>query len=132
MSQPAAVAAGSLLNWATEYLSRRAELHTARVAGERAVAIFEAAYGSDHAEVARPLANLGIVVRQLGKLEAARAALERALAIFEAAYGPDHPQVAVTLTNLGIVLRELGELDAAQAVQERALAISEAASPGDS
>ena len=82
MSQPAAVAAGSLLNWATEYLSRRAELHTARVAGERAVAIFEAAYGSDHAEVARPLGNLGIVLRQLGKLEAARAALERALAIF--------------------------------------------------
>jgi tetratricopeptide (TPR) repeat protein len=127
-TQPAvAAAAGSLLNRATEYLSRRAELRAARAAGERALAIFEAAYGPDHPEVARALTNLGIVLRHLGQLGAARAAQERVLAIFEAAYGPDDPQVARTLGNLGIVLRQLGQLDAARAAQERALTIFEAA-----
>jgi tetratricopeptide (TPR) repeat protein len=132
-TQPAAAAAaGSLLNRATEYLGRRAELRAARGACERALAIIEAAYGPDHPEVAGTLTNLGIVVQQLGELGAARSAQERSLAIFEAAYGPDHPQVARTLTNLGLVLQELGELGAAQAAQERALAIKEAASPTDS
>jgi tetratricopeptide (TPR) repeat protein len=129
-SNPAtAAAAGNLLNWALEYLSRRAELRAARAAGERALAIFEVAYGPDHPEIARTLGNLGIVLEQLGELGVARAALERVLAIFEAAYGPDHPSIALTLTNLGNVLRRLGELDAARAAQERALAIQEAANP---
>jgi tetratricopeptide (TPR) repeat protein len=90
-------------------LSRRAELRAARAAGERALAILEAAWGPDHPEVARTLTNLGIVLGQLGELGAARAAQERALAIEEAAYGPDHPEVALTLGNLGIVLRQLDD-----------------------
>jgi tetratricopeptide (TPR) repeat protein len=127
-SQPAAAAAaGSLLNLALEYLSRRAELRAARAAGEQALAIFEAAYGPDQPEVARSLGNLGNVLQQLGELDAARAAQERALAVFEAAYGPDHPDVARALTNLGNVLQRLGELDAARAALERALAVKEAA-----
>ena len=89
-SQPdAGAAAGSLLNRATEYLGRRAELGAARDAGTRALAIKEAAYGPDHPEVARTLGNLGVVLELLGELEAARAAQERALAITEAASSTD-------------------------------------------
>jgi tetratricopeptide (TPR) repeat protein len=123
--QAAAVVAGTL-HRATEYLGRRGELSAAQAAAERALAIREAIYGSDHPEVAGTVSQLGIVMRQLGDLEGARAAQERALAIFEAVAGPDHPQVAITLTNLGNVLGQLGDLAGARAALERALALKEA------
>jgi tetratricopeptide (TPR) repeat protein len=87
---------------------------------ERALAIFEAAYGADRLEVARTLDNLGKVFAKLGDLPEARCRHERALAIFEAAYEADHPDTAVALSNLGGVLRELGELARAQACEQRA------------
>ena len=59
---------------------------------ERALAIKERAYGSDHPEVALALANLGLAYGNLGDQAKARDMLERALAIFESAYGPDHPR----------------------------------------
>ena len=118
---------GRLLGRLGRYLSASAQFRAGLSAQERALAIFEAAYGPDHPEVARALGSLGIVQRQLGELPAARASQERALAIFEAAYGPDHPQVARALGSLGIVQWQLGELPAARASQERALAIFEAA-----
>ena len=99
----------------------------ARTALERVLAIFEAAYGPDHPEVATTLGNLANIQQDLGQLADARATQRRALAIFEAAYGPDHPEVARTLGNLGIVQTEMSELAAARASQERALAIKEAA-----
>jgi hypothetical protein len=125
--QGAAAAATETLHRATEYLTRRAELHAARDAATRALVIVEAVYGSEHPEVAHAFGNLGNVLRELGELGAARVAQERALTIFEVAYGPDHPEVAGTLTNLGDVLRLLGELGAARVAQERALTIFEAA-----
>jgi hypothetical protein len=57
----------------------------------------EAAYGSDHPEVAAILGNLGIVLVGLEQLPQARALLGRSLAILEVAYGPDHLQVARAL-----------------------------------
>jgi tetratricopeptide (TPR) repeat protein len=117
---------GALLNQVGVYLWSRAELAAARVSLDQALAIKEAAYGTDHPQVARTLGNLGNVLRELGELPDARQQLERALAIFEATYGPDHPEVARTLSNLGNVLGELGESPAARAHLERALAIKEA------
>jgi Tfp pilus assembly protein PilF len=117
----------SLLGKLGIYLWRSAQLTAARATFQRALAIFQAAYGPDHPHVAATLGNLGNVQQQLGELAGARATLQRALAINEAAYGPDHPQVAVTLTNLGIVQRQLGELADARATLQRALAINEAA-----
>jgi hypothetical protein len=72
-----------LLNRATEYLTRRAELRAAQAAATRALTILEAAHGPDHPQVAATLSNLGNVLTDLGELEAARAAQERALAIEE-------------------------------------------------
>jgi tetratricopeptide (TPR) repeat protein len=117
----------SLLDRVGMYLFGRAELTTARAILERALAIFEAAYGPDHPDVATIVGSLGIVLGELGELPLARAQLERALAIREEFQGPDHPQVATTLSNLGNVLRELGELPEARAHNERALAIKETA-----
>jgi tetratricopeptide (TPR) repeat protein len=65
------------------------ELAAARAAQERALTIFEAAYGPDHPEVARTLGSLGNVLEALGELAAARAAQERALSIAEAASPAD-------------------------------------------
>ena len=122
-----AIKRGGLLGRLGVYLTASAQLRAALSVLERALAIFEAAYGPNRPEVVAALGNLGIVLGWLGELAAARASLERALAIEEAAYGPDHPQVATTLGNLGIVQRDLGELAAACASLERALAIEEAA-----
>jgi tetratricopeptide (TPR) repeat protein len=73
------------------------------------------------------MAELGLVLRDLGDLAAARRHLERALAIQEAIWGPDHPEVAYFLADLGLVLRDLGDLAAARRHLERALAIRQTA-----
>ena len=117
---------GRLLGQLGIYLIESAQLRAALSVLERALAIEEAAYGSDHSRVAITLTILGVLQLELGELPAARASLERALAIEEAVYGPDHPEVAITLSNLGNVQRELGESAAAGATLERALAIKEA------
>jgi tetratricopeptide (TPR) repeat protein len=104
-----AVKRGSLLGRLGIYLATSAEFRAALSVLERALAIFEAAYGPDHPEVARTLTNLGLVQQQLGELAAARATQERALAIKEAAYGPDHPDVAATLGHLGLVQQQLDD-----------------------
>jgi tetratricopeptide (TPR) repeat protein len=120
-------ATGALLNLVGLYLWGRAELEAARATLERALKIFEAAYGPDHLHVATTLSNLCMVLSKLGELREARARLERVLAIRGAAQGPDHPDVAAALLVLGGVLTELGELPQARVSLERALAIFEAA-----
>ena len=57
---------------------------------ERALAIKERAYGRDHVKVAFPLANLGMLCRDLGDQAKAREYFGRAHAIWERAYGPEH------------------------------------------
>jgi len=122
----ASEATGRLLNQAGLYLDGRAEFAEAKVAYERALAIYEQSLGSDHPNVATLVNNLGGVLRALGDLAGARAHYERALAIDEAAFGPNHPNVATDINNLGDVLQHLGDLDGARAAFERALAIDEA------
>jgi tetratricopeptide (TPR) repeat protein len=104
-----------------------AALQTALTILERALRIFEVAYGADHPHVAITLTNLGIVHRELGHHQRAVELYERALRIDEAVYGPDHPGVASTLTNLGVVHRVLGHHQSAVELYERALRIDEAA-----
>lgn len=89
--------------------------------------IDEAAFGSEHSNVATDLNNLGLVLKTLGDMAGARIAYERALKIDEVVHGPDHPDVATTLNNLGLVLKALDDLAGAQAAIERALKIDQAA-----
>ncbi len=115
----------TLLAQAGVYLRFRGQLAPALEVLERALDIFEDAYGPDHPEVAGTLGNLGTVFRDLGDPDGARDHLERALGIFEATYGPDHPDVARTLTNLGLTLRDVGETHTARDCLQRALRIIE-------
>src|SRR5204862_648327 len=87
------------------YLASRGEMILARALLERALAISEAAYGSQAPQMAAALANFGSVLQQQSDLVNARRQYERALAIFEAAYGPQHPVLACSLGGRGHVLR---------------------------
>jgi len=77
---------GRLLNQVGIYLLGRAEFGRAKSVLERALKIFEAAYGPDRPEVARPVMNLGTVLQYLGDFEGAKKCHARALKIFEDAY----------------------------------------------
>jgi tetratricopeptide (TPR) repeat protein len=118
---------GRLLNQMGLYLKGRAQFTEAKEMYERALAIDEATYGSNHPAVAIRVNNIGLVLKALGDLEGAKKMYERALAIDEAAYGPDHPTVAIRVNNIGDVLKALGNLESAKKMYERALAIDEAA-----
>jgi tetratricopeptide (TPR) repeat protein len=112
-----------LLNKVGVYLWARFELVQAKELHQRALALDEAQFGSDHLAVGNSLNNLGLVLWDLVDPSGARAAHKRALAIREARLGPDHPAVAASLNNLGAALWDLAELAEARAVHERALAI---------
>lgn len=114
---------GTLWNEVGFYLHPLADYKGAQAAFERAIAIGEKAFGTDHPQVAIYVNNLGSVLRALGDLAGAKAAFERALKIDEASYGPEHPNVAIRLWNLGTVLQAEGNTDRARACYERALAI---------
>jgi len=90
---------------------------------QRALAIKERVYGTEHHEVASTLSNLGKVQSDLGRFEEALASLQRALAIKERVHGTEHHEVASTLTNLGKVQSDLGRLSDAESSARRALAI---------
>src|SRR5579884_4257494 len=120
-------ATSRLLNEFGIYLYGHARFVEAKQAFERALAIGEAAYGSDHPQVAIRVNNLGNVLQDLGNLQAAKQAFERALRIQEAVYGSNHPMVAIDVNNLGDVLQALGDLQAAKQAFERAITIDEAA-----
>ena len=80
---------GSVLNHATIFTLTQGQHQRAHTLANRALAIAEAAYGSDHPDVAISLGNLAASFRALGRPGEAVPLFERALAITEAAYGPD-------------------------------------------
>ena len=118
-------ATAQLLDAVGKYLRVRAQYHEAKTLFERALAIGEETYGSDHPNMAALVNNLGFVLRELGDLEGAQGHYERALVIAEASYEPDHPGVATHVNNLARILWELGDLEGARVRFERALAIFE-------
>ncbi|MFE7060334.1 tetratricopeptide repeat protein, partial [Streptomyces californicus] len=67
---------------------------------ERALAVTEAALGSDHRTTAIRLGNLATILCELGRHVEALPLAERALAVTEAALGSDHPTTAIRLGNL--------------------------------
>ncbi len=116
-----------LLNKTGMYLWWHAQYSQAKSVFERALRIDEAAYGTDHPNVAILVNNLGRVLQNLGDLQGAKKHFERALLIVETTYGPDHPEVAICGNNLGNVLRDLGDVQGARNHFERALRIDEVA-----
>ena len=92
----------------------------------RALAIEEAALGTNHPDVGTTLNNLALLLQEQGKYAEAEPLFRRALAIKEAALGPDHPDVAQVAENLAAVLRHLGREDEAQRLEEPAAGIGAA------
>ncbi len=117
----------NLLNNLGRYLNNRMELASARSVLERALAIDEKAFGTEHTSVAIDVNNLGVVLDAQGDLEGAKRCFERALKIDEKALGPEHTSVARRVNNLGSVLQDQGDLEGAKRCYERALKIGEKA-----
>lgn len=107
------------------HLCQIAEFAAARNVHESALAIDEAAHGSDHPNVARDLGYLGRVLKDLGDPEGAEEANKRALEIDETHYGPNHPKVAIRVNDLGFVIKDKGDREEAKGLFERALSIDE-------
>ena len=59
------------------------------------LAIYEAALGPDHPDVAQGLGNLGVFYEKRGRYADAEPLFKRSLAIDEKVLGPDHPYVAI-------------------------------------
>ncbi|MCX4246041.1 serine/threonine-protein kinase [Paraliomyxa miuraensis] len=108
-------------------LLRNGELDDALAHQQQALAIFEAALGPEHPDIADLRHNMGNVLRQQGKLDEALSHLQRALAIREQTLGPGHPDIASPLTTIGAVLDEQGHKQDALLHLQRALAIREQA-----
>ncbi len=94
---------------------------------ERALPIFEKAYGPEHAYTAQCLSNFGYLLHVTGNPVEAYPYCQRALAIREKLFGPDHPDVSLSRNNLGSVLQDMGDWVEARSCYERALAIREKA-----
>ncbi|MBK7194209.1 MAG: serine/threonine protein kinase [Myxococcales bacterium] len=92
---------------------------------ERALALWTAANGANHPDLARVHNNLGAAYGDRGDHARAIAAYDHALAIWEPTLGDGHPLVGIVLQNLAAEQMTAGGLDGARAVGERALAITE-------
>ncbi|CAM9324987.1 unnamed protein product [Ectocarpus sp. 13 AM-2016] len=98
----------------------------AEVLLRRSLEIQEAALGQEDIAVADTLYQLGICLREAGRLEEAEEHLRRSLAITEARLGREDVRVATTLHSLGMCLRMANQLAGAEAILRRGLTIKEA------
>ena len=98
---------------------------------QKAIALSEQVYGSDHTETAFPVSELGAVYRAQEKHDLAQQNLRRALKIYEKEEGPDSPQAIRVLHHLAGSLEESGDIEAAAAQYERALLLKERLIGGD-
>ncbi len=112
-----------LLQRAASYFYGRAAYSQAQVLFERVVVIREEVLGPKHADTARCLNNLAVLLKDQGELSRARPLFERAVAIWETVRGPEHPDTAASLNNLASLLQAEGDFVGARQLFERALAI---------
>ena len=96
---------------------------------EHAIALWEAAYGDKHPEVARGLQLLGTLYLGQGTPSKVEPLYQRALEIRETALGREHPAVAESLTGLGRLYSDQGQYERAEPLLRRAMDIWDAA-PG--
>jgi hypothetical protein len=81
---------------------------------DRALAITEAALGTDHLDTARTLNNNAISLQKHTDYVGSEALFRRALTVREAKLGPDHPDTATSLNNLAHLLQMRGKLTEAE------------------
>lgn len=102
------------------------DIPRARAYLERAEAIWTAARGTDHPQMAVVLGNLGLILIDEGELAEAQRLFERALAIAEKSYGDDAREMNMSLNNLGWIHFLRGDYEGAEQPYRRLLALDEA------
>jgi tetratricopeptide (TPR) repeat protein len=98
---------------------------------EKAVALFEQAYGDDHLETCGALSETGILYRAQDRHEDAQRCLRRALKIHEREHGSDSPEAIRDLHNLAGSCEEAGDIESAAKLYERALELKDRKVGGD-
>lgn len=109
---------------------QRGDLDDAQQAIERALAIYEHNYGSEHSQVAKAIGGLGTVLEARGDRRGALAQYHRALAIQERVLGPQHFALTDSLFLIADIHAQLDENQAAREAFERSLALELAADGG--
>ena len=104
-------------------LQGQGDLAAARHLYERALAIREKAFGTEHPDTASNLEALGHLVMDQGDLTKAGLLFKSALAIREKTLGHDDPDTVRSLSNLAYLLEAQGNVADAWQLHERALAI---------
>jgi tetratricopeptide (TPR) repeat protein len=122
-----AEATARLMNQLGQYLKGRGLYAEAEPMMRRALEIDEAAYGSQHPDVAIRLNNLASLLQATNRLSEAEPMMRRALEIDQAVYGGQHPNIAIRLNNLASLLQITNRLSEAEPMMRRALEIDEAA-----
>jgi tetratricopeptide (TPR) repeat protein len=91
----------------------------------RALAIREKVFGTEHPDVATSYNNIGNIYYSQGDYEKAQEYLKKALAIFEKVLGTEHPNVAQLYNNIGFIYRSQGNYRKALEYYKKTLAIFE-------
>lgn len=98
---------------------------------EKAIVLFEQAYGEEHVETAGVLTETGILYRASGRQEDAQRCLRRALRIHEREHGANSPEAVRDLHNLAGSHEEAGDIESAASLYERALELKDRIVGGD-
>jgi len=98
---------------------------------EKALELFEQAYGEDHLETGGVLTEAGVLYRAQGRHEEAQRCLRRALHIHQREYGPDSLESVRDLHNLAGSYEETGDIESAASLYERALELKDRMVGGD-
>ena len=101
------------------------DLESARVSYGRALQIRQRLYGTNSAEVATTLSNLGVVEQRAGRHSEAIPLLSHAVLILSEKHGDHHSEVARSSVNLGAAHAAAGNLDTARAILLHAAAALE-------
>ncbi|NVB81751.1 MAG: tetratricopeptide repeat protein, partial [Kofleriaceae bacterium] len=118
-------------DYRSQALASLGKIDEAKVAAEKAVALYEEGEGKDTISLSSPLTQLAYVAYQKGDLVTSVKLLDRTLQIQLRVFGTDHPRIGIAHTNLAFNLSAADRLDEAQQHAEAAQTIY-AASLGES
>ena len=91
----------------------------------RALAIREKVFGTEHPDVAQSYNNIGLIYDSQGNYEKSLEYYNKALEIYEKFFGTEHPNVAMLYNNIGAICNSLRIYDKALEYFKKALAICE-------